>query len=99
MAVRELGTTYDQIAPAFESAEARERQVGSIVARAERKDINTLQTELNARRALAATRRGLVNVMVDYNIAITDLARATGTLLEHNNIVIPTRGAASGRQP
>jgi outer membrane protein TolC len=90
LAVRRMETSYDQIAPTFESAEAREREVDSIVARAERKDFNTLINELNSRQRLASTRRAMLSVMVDYNIAIIDLERAKGTLLEYNNVMIPT---------
>jgi len=90
VAVRRLETSYDQIAPAFESAEAREQEVRSIVARAERKDFNTLINELNSLRNLAATRRAMLSALVDYNIALIDLERAKGTLLQYNNIVIPT---------
>lgn len=89
-AVRRMGRSYDQISPTFESAEAREREVASIVARAERKDFNTLVNELNSRQRLATTRRAMLSVLVDYNIAIIDLERAKGTLLEYNNIVIPS---------
>lgn len=88
LAVRKLTTNYDQIAAAFEAAEAREREVESIVARAERKDINTLNSELNARQGLAAARRALIGLMVEYNIAIVDLERAKGTLLTYNNISV-----------
>jgi len=90
LAVRELATSYDQIGPSFEAAEAREREVESIVARAERKDFNTLLSELGARRSLANIRRAMANAVVEYNIAITDLERAKGTLLNYNNVVIPT---------
>jgi len=90
LAVRRLGTSYDQIGPSFESTEARGREVDSIVARAERKDFNTLLSELGARRSLANIRRVMLNAMVEYNIAITDLERAKGTLLNYNNVVIPT---------
>ena len=61
----------------------------SIVARAERKDINTLTTELNARQSLAAARRAMLGSMVNYNIAIADLERAKGTLLQFHNVIIP----------
>jgi outer membrane protein TolC len=90
LAVRQLATSYDQIGPSFESTEAREREVESIVARAERKDFNTLLSELGARRSLASIRRVMLNALVEYNIAITDLERAKGTLLHYNNVVIPT---------
>lgn len=90
LAVRQLETAYDQIGPTFESVEARERQVKSIVARAERKDHNTLINELGARQRLAGTRRSILSAIIEYNIAIINLERAKGTLLEYNNIVIPT---------
>ncbi|MGD2108319.1 MAG: TolC family protein [Phycisphaerae bacterium] len=89
LAIRQLKTAYDQIGPSFESIEARQREVESIVARAERKDINTLLNELGARRALANIRRTMLSAMVEYNIAIADLERAKGTLLNYNNVVIP----------
>ncbi len=89
LATRALGTSYDQIGPSFEAAEARVKEVDSIVARAERKDINTLNNELGARQSLANARRAIIGAMVDYNVAIIDLERAKGTLLDYNNVVIP----------
>jgi outer membrane protein TolC len=89
LAARKLDTTYDRIFPTFESVEARDREVASIVARAERKDHNTLISELGARRGLASTRRGMLQSLVDYNLAIVDLERSKGTLLRYNNVVIP----------
>jgi len=89
LAVRQTNTTYDQIGPSYESAEARLREVDSIVARAERKDINTLNSELSARRALAESRRAMLHSIVEYNIAIIDMERATGTLLRYNNVELP----------
>ena len=97
LAARELETSYDQISPAFRAAESRVREVGSIVARAERKDLNTLNSELNARQSLANARRAMLNFMVEYNIAIIDLERAKGTLLPYNNIVIRPPGDDSDR--
>lgn len=90
LAVRRLSTTYDLIPPSFASVEARQSEVNSQRARAERKDYPTLTTELSAWRALAGTRRAILNEIVEYNIAIVDLERAKGTLLEYNNVVIPS---------
>lgn len=87
LAVRKLNTAYDQISPSYESAQAREREVESIVARAERKDLNTLNSELSSRQSLANSRSAMLNAMVEYNIAIIDLERAKGTLLPYNNII------------
>lgn len=90
LAVRQIETTYDQIGPSFESAQARDREVESIVARAERKDIATLQNELGSRQSLAAARRALLAAIIEYNIAIIDLERAKGTLLRYNNVTVDT---------
>lgn len=87
LAVRMLNTTFDQIGPSYESADAREREVESIVARAERKDLNTLNSELSARQSLANSRSAMLNTMVEYSIAIIDLERAKGTLLNYNNVI------------
>jgi len=89
LTTRALSTSYDQIGPSFEAAEARVREVDSIVARAERKDFVVLNNELSARQSLANSRRALIASMVDYNIAIIDLERAKGTLLTYNNVIIP----------
>lgn len=89
LAVRRVATTYSLIAPNFETAEAREREVESIVARQERKDFNTLNSELGARQSLSNARRALMATLVDYNLAIIDLERAKGTLLIYNNVVVP----------
>ncbi len=88
LAVRAVDTSYELLAPAYESLEARQREVNSTIARAERKDYATLTTELGAWRSLAATRRAIFNVMVNYNLAISALEREKGTLLEYNNVVI-----------
>lgn len=92
LTTRAMSTAYDQIGPSFEAAEARVREVDSTVARAERKDIATLNSELGARQGLANARRAMVSAMVEYNIAIIDLERAKGTLLTYNNVVIPQDG-------
>ena len=89
LTTRAMTTAYDQIGPSFEAAEARVKEVDSIVARAERKDINTLNSELGARQSLAQARRAMILSMVEYNIAIIDLERAKGTLLNYNNVIIP----------
>ena len=89
LAIRELNTSYDQIGPSFESAEARDREVESTVARAERKDLATLNSELGARSSLAAERRTMLNAMINYNVANIDLELDKGTLLRYNNVELP----------
>ncbi len=92
LATRAMSTAYDQIQPSYEAAVAREREVSLAVARAERKDYSTLTSELGARQSLANARRAMLAATVDYNVAIIDLERAKGTLLEYNNVVIPETG-------
>lgn len=87
-AVRDVNTTFDQIEPSLQSANANEDQVRSVIARAERKDFNTLNQELSARNALGASRSNLLAALVQYNIAIIELERAKGTLLEYNNVTL-----------
>ena len=87
-AVRDINTTFDQIEPSLQSANANEDQVRSVIARAERKDFNTLNQELGAHNALGASRSNLLAALVRYNIAIIDLERAKGTLLEYNNVTL-----------
>lgn len=87
-AVRDIQTTFDQIEPSLQSTNANEDQVRSVIARAERKDFNTLNQELGARNALGASRSNLLAALVQYNIAIIELERSKGTLLEYNNVTL-----------
>ena len=89
LAIRQMDTAYDSIGPSYASAEARQREVEATVARAERKDLATLNTELGARQGLASERRSMLSAMVEYNIAIIQLEQAKGTLLRYNNVTIP----------
>ncbi|MCH7702464.1 MAG: TolC family protein [Planctomycetes bacterium] len=97
--VRELQTTYDQLSPNFKSVVAADKQVNSIVARAERKDFTQLNAELNAREGLAASRRALLDSAIDFNLAIAELERAKGTLLGYNGIVIEGSEVPADRAP
>ncbi|HUU83713.1 MAG TPA: TolC family protein [Phycisphaerae bacterium] len=86
--VREVGTSYDQILPNFESVEANEDQHEALVARAESKNFLQLNQELNTLQALANARRELLRSLAEYTMAIVELERAKGTLPEYNNIII-----------
>jgi len=86
--VREVNVTHDQIEPTLQAANATEQQVRSIIARAERKDFLTLNNELNTRTSLAQNEANLLSALVDYAIAIVDVERAKGTLLQYNGITL-----------
>ena len=89
---REIDTSFKQIVPSYNSAEASDEQVGAIIARAERKDFNTLSNELGARQSLAANRQSLLTAIVNYGIAAVELERAKGTLLEYNSVIAEAPG-------
>ncbi len=86
VAVRAIRTAFEVIEPNLKAAEANEDEVASVIARAERKDFLTLNQELGARNSLAGTRSQLLQALVRYHMAIIELERAKGTLLEYNNI-------------
>ncbi len=88
LAARAIDTSYKQIEPRLASAEANEDQVAAIIARAERKDFQTLNQELGARRSVAASRNNLLDALITFKIAVAALERAKGTLLDYNNVEI-----------
>ena len=88
VAARQLTTGYDVLQPNFASMEASEDRLESTVVRAERKDFLQLNQELNSHNALAATRRTLLDSLVDYNLALVELEQAKGTLLEYDGVSI-----------
>lgn len=85
-AVRAIRSSFDRVEPSLQSAEANEDQVASVVARAEKKDFATLNQELGARRGLANSRSALLDALVQYKIAVIELERAKGTLLEYDSV-------------
>jgi outer membrane protein TolC len=85
-AIREIRAKYLQLGPTLQSAEATAAQVDAIIQRAEKKDFLTLNNELNTRQALAQSQFDLLRSLIDYGIAIIDLERAKGTVLQYNNI-------------
>jgi outer membrane protein TolC len=87
-AIRTLQTSYQQIATTLQTVESFKEQVKAIEDRAERRDPDQLNRELNARQNVASSRQALLNVLAEYNFAISGLERAKGTLLEYNNIKI-----------
>ncbi len=57
--------------------------------RAETNDYLQISNELSAIRSLAVTRNDLLRAVVEYNIAMVELERSKGTLLDYYNVVIP----------
>lgn len=86
--IRTLLVRYEQIPPQLDSVRSAVRNLRALQARTQRIDPNYLQTELSAVEQLANTRRTLLGVLIDYNIALIQLEKAKGTLLDYNNVVV-----------
>ncbi|MBN1510457.1 MAG: TolC family protein [Phycisphaerae bacterium] len=87
--VREVITQQNLIQPNLHSADASEARLDSIRVRAETNDYLQISNELSAIRSLAVTRNDLLQSVVEYNIAMVELERSKGTLLDYYNVVIP----------
>ncbi len=79
---------YTNVAPQWKAAQAAERNLRALQARAQRIDPTYLETELNTIEQLANARTILLQVVTDYNLALVQLEKAKGTLLEYNNVVV-----------
>ena len=88
LTAREVQTSYDQIEPSVTQALASADQIWVLNLRQERMDQTTLNTSFAAEENLAVARRSLLRALVGYNVAIVNLERAKGTLLEYNNVVL-----------
>jgi outer membrane protein TolC len=86
--VRALIVGYANIPPQLLAAQAAERNLLALRARTQRIDPSFLETELASIEQLASARRTLLQVVTDYNLAIVQLEKAKGTLLEYNNVVV-----------
>lgn len=88
VALRELYTNFELIETNLRSVESQVAQVQAIEDRAEKRDANQLNRELNARQALGSARRNLLDSLLRYNFAITELERAKGSLLQYNSVEV-----------
>lgn len=88
VAMRNIETNFEQLDPSYQGVIAASENLRSLQERQENKSPPQLDTILNAQTQLAQSRRALLQSAVNYNIALVDVERAKGTLLEYNNIVI-----------
>ncbi len=88
VAVRQIMFRYKQIPPQLEAVLAADGNLRALQARAVEVSPAYLETELSAVEQLGNTRRVLLQAVADYNVAIVQLEKAKGTLLEYNNIVV-----------
>jgi outer membrane protein TolC len=95
-AIRVIESEYEQVGPSYRWVTSSEEWADATKARQERRDAPNLQIELDSYESLSMGRRQLLDTLVRYNVALSNLERQKGTLLEYNNIVI--RGAEDPRQ-
>jgi outer membrane protein TolC len=95
VAIREMNTNYEQIDANMTAVQSQIEQVEAIRERAEKMDPNQLNRELGAIQGIASARQGLLVSLQNYNVAISRLERAKGTLLDYNNVVV---GDADGNR-
>jgi outer membrane protein TolC len=88
VAIRELNTNYEQIGANLTSVQSQIEQVEAIRERAERMDPDQLNRELGAIQGIASARRNLLLALQNYNVAISRLERAKGTLLDYDDVVV-----------
>ncbi|NLX13178.1 MAG: TolC family protein [Phycisphaerales bacterium] len=87
-AVRVFQSSFEQIEPNVRSAQASRNQLQAIQARMIRRDPSNLEVELSAHESLSYARQNLLQVVLGYNLALTNLERQKDTLLRDYNIVI-----------
>ena len=87
-AIRVLMVRYANISPQLQATHAAGRNLLALRARTQRIDPSFLETELASIEQLANARRTLLQVVTDYNVAVVQLEKAKGTLLEYNNVVV-----------
>ena len=91
-----IQSEYEQVGPSYRWVTSSEEWAEATKARQERRDAPNLQIELDSYESLSVGRRQLLDTLVRYNVALSNLERQKGTLLEYNNIVI--RGAEDPKQ-
>ncbi len=87
-AIRALLVGSANIEPQWKAAWAAERNLRALQARSQRIDPTYLETELSTIEQLANARNTLLQVVTNYNLAVVQLEKAKGTLLEYNNVVV-----------
>jgi outer membrane protein TolC len=96
---RALVVRFAQLPEQYRAVLASARNLEALQLRAKAADPSYLETELSAVEQLANNRTTLLQVLMDYNVAIIKLERDKGTLLEYNNVVVSERPPDEPQQP
>ena len=99
--IRQVRASLEEMDEQQAAAEAARLQLRALEAREKMRDQLSpafLQTKLQAQETLAEAKRGYVRVVVEYNVALVELERAKGTVLELNGVKLALP-AAMGEEP
>jgi outer membrane protein TolC len=89
-AQREVQTSWEEMVAAGDAARAAAKSLQAIEARepGEALTFSWVQLKLDRQGALAEAQRAEINARVSYNVAISALEKAKGTILRYNNVVL-----------
>jgi outer membrane protein TolC len=99
--IRQVDTTYDEIAAQAAAVRANQEQLQALEDTERIRGALTpefLRVKLAAQETLAIAERAYAQAVTDYNIALVELNRATGTVLELNNVQV-AMPVATGEAP
>ena len=98
--IRQIGSSYDLIVAQRAAVKASEAQLSAIeVTERVRARLTPefLQLKLQVQLTLAGSQQAELQAMVDYNNALADLARITGTILDQHRVEISMSQVVNGQ--
>lgn len=99
-AIRQIATTFEEVKAQRAAVKALRVQLQALEATEQIRGRLTpefLQVKLQAQESLALAERSEIQAVVNYNTALVDLARITGTTLQRRNIQLAAESAIEGR--
>lgn len=86
--IRQVKTTYEQLQIQRQAVQENINYLTALEDRSkmQKLDPNFLNLRLNAQAAVAESERAVISAQVQYNVALLDLARVTGAVLEMNQV-------------
>jgi outer membrane protein TolC len=98
--IRQIGSSHDQIVAQHAAVKASEAQLSAIEVTEKvraRLTPEFLQLKLQVQQTLASSQQAELQAMVDYNSALADLARITGTILDQHRVEISMSQVVNGQ--
>ncbi len=97
--IRLAGTAYEEMAATRQAVEASRDQLEALDATEELRRLTPefLQVKLSAQETLSDAERALLRSEVSYNVALVELARVTGTVLELHRVKIAMPAVLGGQ--